>query len=72
MHIKINLTDEAKKYIIDNSYDEKYGARPMKRFVSKTIENLLANNIINDNISFGQTIDIDICNENFILKKHEN
>jgi len=68
MHIKINLTNEAKKYIIDNSYDEKYGARPIKRFVSKTIESLLANNIIEDNISFGKTITIDIINNEFIIK----
>ena len=71
MHISINLTDEAKKYIIDNSYDEKYGARPMKRFVSKNIESLLANNIIEDNISFGQTITIDIDNDKFIIKKND-
>ena len=68
MHIKINLTDEAKKYIIDNSYDEKYGARPIKRFVSKTIESLLANNIIEDNISFGKIITIDIENNKLIIK----
>ena len=68
MHIKINLTNEAKKYIIDNSYDEKYGARPMKRFVSKNIESLLANNIIKDNISFGKTITINVSNDKFIIK----
>ena len=68
MHIKINLTDGAKKYIIDNSYDEKYGARPMKRFVSKNIESILANNIIEDNISFGANITIDIENNKFIIK----
>ena len=68
MHIKINLTDEAKKYIIDNSYDEKYGARPIKRFVSKNIESLLATNIIEDKISFGKIITIDINNNKFILK----
>ena len=68
MHIKITLTDEAKKYIIDNSYDERYGARPIKRFVSKNIENLLANKILEDSISFGQNIIIDITNNEFIIK----
>ena len=68
MHIKLKLTDEAKKYIIDNSYDERYGARPIKRYVSKNIETLLANNIIEDNISFGEIINIDIENNNFIIK----
>ena len=68
MHISINLTDKAKKYIIDNSYDEKYGARPMKRFISKNIETLLANTIIEDNISFGDNITIDVDNDKFIIK----
>jgi ATP-dependent Clp protease ATP-binding subunit ClpB len=68
MHIKINLTESAKKYIIDNSYDERYGARPIKRYVSKNIETLLANNIIEDNISFGQNITIDIEKNEFIIK----
>ena len=68
MHITINLTNEAKKYIINNSFDERYGARPIKRYISKNIESLLANNIIEDNISFGQLITIDIENNKFIIK----
>jgi len=68
MHIKITLTEDAKKYIIDNSYDERYGARPIKRYVSKNIESLLANNIIDDNISFGQNIIIDVENTEFMIK----
>ena len=59
---------DAKKYIIENSYDSRYGARPIKRYVSKNIESLLANNIIEDNISFGQSITIDIDNNEFIIK----
>ena len=61
-HIKIKLTDIAKDYIVDNSYDEKYGARPIKRFVSKNIETLLANEILNDNIKFNSIVTIDYKN----------
>ncbi len=68
MHITISLTDSAKKHIIDESFDEIYGARPMKRYVSKNIESLLANNIIEDKISFGENIIIDIDNDKFIIK----
>ena len=68
MHISIKLTPEAKKYIIDSSYSEAYGARPMKRFVSKNIETLLANNIIEDKLKFGESIIIDIENNNFVIK----
>ena len=72
MHVKINLSENAKKYIIDNSFDEIYGARPMKRYVSKNIESLLANNIIQDNIKFGENIIIDVKNDEFILKENNN
>ena len=66
--IKINLTNSAKDYIINNSYDEKYGARPIKRFVSRNLETLLATEIINDNIKFGQTVTIDVKDNNLIIK----
>ncbi len=57
--IKIELTDRAKDFIIDESYDETYGARPIKRYVSRNIETLIANNIIMENIKFNSTITID-------------
>lgn len=66
--LKIELTDEAKKYVVDNSYDEKFGARPIKRYVSRNIETLIANNIINNNIKFNDHIIIDIENNEFIIK----
>ncbi len=66
--LNIILTDEAKKYIVDNSYDEKYGARPIKRFVTKTVENLIANEIINNDIKYNSNITIDV-NDNLYIKK---
>ena len=66
--IKLVLTNKAKKYIVDNSYDEKFGARPIKRYVSRNIETLLANNIIEENIKFNSTVTIDVNNDKFIIK----
>jgi len=66
--LKIELTEKAKQYIINNSYDESFGARPIKRYVSKNIESLIANNILEDKIKYNSTIKIDIENENFIIK----
>ena len=63
--ISINLTKEAKDYIINSSYDEKFGARPIKRYVQRNIESLIANEIILDHIKYGQTITIDIKNDKF-------
>ncbi len=68
-NITINLTPKAKEYIINNSYDERYGARPIKRYLSKNIETLIANNIISDNINFGDKLTIDVDNDTFCIKK---
>ena len=66
-NLKLIITDKAKDYIINSSYDEKYGARPIKRFVQKNIETLIAENIINDNIKYGDTITIDLDNDKLVL-----
>ena len=66
--IKIKLTENAKKYIIENSYDEEFGARPIKRFVSRNLETILANQIINDTIKFNDTVVFDDDDKLFISK----
>ena len=68
INIKINLTEAAKKHIIDNSYNESFGARPIKRYVTKNIESLIANSILEDKIKYNQTITIDINNNQYIIK----
>ena len=67
-HIKIELTPKARDHIVESSYDVKYGARPIKRFISRNIETMIANNIILDNIKFNSTISVDIDNDKFIIK----
>ena len=58
-NIKISLTDSAKDYLVDIGFDPNYGARPLKRVVSRTIENMIANEIIIGNIKYGSTITFD-------------
>ena len=67
--ITLKLTDKAKDFIINNSYDEKYGARPIKRFVSRNLETLLATEIINDNIKFGEEVNIDEKDNKLVICK---
>ena len=67
--ITLKLTTKAKDFIINNSYDEKYGARPIKRFVSRNLETLLANEIINDNIKFGEEVNIDEEDNKLVIRK---
>ena len=66
--LKINLTDKVKNYIVENSYDSRYGARPIKRFVTKTVENLIANEIINNDVKYNSTITIDANDDLYIQK----
>ena len=66
--IKIELTKNCKDHIINNSYNESFGARPIKRYISKTIESLIANSILEDKIKFNSTITIDIINDNYQIK----
>ena len=66
--LKLVLTDKAKKYIVDNAYDEKYGARPIRRYVSRNIETLLAKAIIEEKVKFNSTVTIDVQDDKFIIK----
>ena len=66
--IIVSFTEKSKEYIIHNSYDELYGARVIKRFVTKNIESLLANEIILGNIKYNSKILIDVVNNKFTIK----
>lgn len=66
--ISLLITDKAKEYIIDHAYDEQYGARPIKRFISKNVENLLARKIIEDEIKYNSITTIDVVNDEIVLK----
>ena len=56
----IEMTEKAKDFIVDKGYDEKFGARPLKRAIQKFIEDPLAEEIINTNLAEGDTILLDI------------
>ena len=66
--ITIEVTNNALEYIINNSFDPKYGARPLKRYISRNIETMIANNIILDKIKYGQHLVIDVKENEFIIK----
>ena len=58
-NIKLELSQQAKDYLIDNGYDEIYGARPLKRFVQKKLETLIAKKIIMQEILPNITVKVD-------------
>ena len=67
-HLKLKLTDEAKRYLIDNGYDQVYGARPLKRFVQKKLETLIARSILSEQIKPNSEIIVDYSNSELIIK----
>ena len=67
-YISINITKEAKDFIINNSYNEDYGARPIKRYVQRNVETLIANKIISDDIKPNTTITIDVIDNKLVLR----
>ncbi len=58
-NIALTLTDKAKKFIADESYDPAYGARPVKRFLQRSVETELAGEIIKGNVKDGDNVIID-------------
>ena len=58
--ITIKLTESAKQHIIDQGYDQVYGARPLKRYLQKHVETLAAKLILADGVRAGDTILIDV------------
>jgi len=56
--IKIILTNEAKKFFAKEGYEPTLGARPLKRYIQKNLENLIAKEILNNNIKEGDTVKI--------------
>jgi len=66
--ISIRMTDTAKEFAIAQSYDAAYGARPLKRYLQKTVETMSARLILSDAVAPGQTILLDVENGNLIAK----
>ena len=62
------LTQAAKDYIVDAAYDPQYGARPLRRYVQHTVETLLAKRILKGDLLPGQTVTVDVENNELVLR----
>ncbi len=72
INLKINLTDKAREQLIEEGYDINYGARPLKRLVSRTIETMLSKLIIAGQIKPNDTVTIDFQDENYKVTNIES
>ena len=66
--LSISLTDSAKQFIADNGYDPVYGARPLKRYLQKNIETMVAKEILSDKLDAGDHIVVDFENNGLITR----
>lgn len=60
MKISIELDGEAKKYIVEKGYDEKYGARPLRRTIQNEIEDNIAEKILEGKIKEGNKVKVSV------------
>ena len=66
--LSLELTDAAKKDVIDNGYDPVYGARPLKRYLQKYVETLTARKILSGEVHTGDTLVLDVENGEYVVK----
>jgi len=67
--VHLEITEAAREKVIEESFDPEFGARPIKRYVTKHIETLLAKEIIGTFLSVGDTLLIDLVNDEFVIHK---
>ena len=73
-NIHLVLTDKARNYLVENGYDVTYGARPLKRLVSRTVETVLSRMLVEDQVQYGDTLIIDYSEDKnqIIVRKEES
>ena len=67
LSIELTVRDSAKAFIVENSFDRKYGARPLKRKIQEEIEDLMSEEIINGKIKRGDKVIISTKNKQISL-----
>lgn len=66
-YIRVEITSTVREKIIEEAYDPRYGARPIKRYITKNIENLIAHKLIDENMKVGTTLVVDVKDNEFIV-----
>lgn len=69
-NLVLEISSDAKDYIIENSYDPIYGARPVKRFIQANIETLIAKYMLSTDLRGGDTISLKIKDGKLSINEH--
>ena len=67
LNLTITLTPAARNYFVENGYDEYYGARPLKRLVSRELETVLAKQLIENTVKPNAKLEVDYQNDKIII-----
>ena len=67
--ISLTVTDRALDYIVEKAYDPVYGARPLKRYLQKNVETLLAKKMLADEVAVGDVLSLDVENDALVICK---
>ena len=67
--LRIELTPEAERFVVENAYDPVYGARPLKRYIQKYVETLSAKLILSDQVNAKDTILITVEGEELTARR---
>ena len=59
MGIKFQITDKAKETLVDNGYQERYGARPIRREIQTSVEDAVSSLILSETLKKGMTLKVD-------------
>ncbi len=71
-NIILNISDAAMDKLLDEGYNDMYGARPLKRIVQKRIEDRLSDEILANHILAGETVTVDVKDDEFVFRSDTN
>ena len=70
LNLTITLTPAARNHFVENGYDEYYGARPLKRLVSRELETVLAKQLIENTVKPNAKLEVDYQNDKIIINQN--
>lgn len=66
--ISLSISDDAQDYIVEQAYDPTFGARPLRRYITKNVETPLAKEIISGRVRPNSTVNIDVLNDQLVFQ----
>jgi ATP-dependent Clp protease ATP-binding subunit ClpC len=67
--LSLELSDEARQWLVKNGYDEAYGARPMRRLIQKEVENALARRVLGNEFQSGESVRVSVVDDRLAFER---